>query len=89
MLATGLISRALRKLKITRKKKVLHAQERDTPEGQRKRRDSLGEIKGIDPRRLVFVDETGANTSTDFTSTTTWSSTMRSIRYDECRRVPL
>jgi transposase len=61
--STMAISRALRRLKITRKKKVLHAQERDTPEGQQKRREFLGEIKGVDPRRLVFVDETGANTS--------------------------
>ena len=57
------ISRALRKLKITRKKKVLHAQERDTPEVQQKRRDFRGEIAGVDPRRLVFVDESGANTA--------------------------
>ena len=57
------IVRALQKLKITRKKKVLHAQERDTPEGQQKRRDFLEAIAGIDPQRLVFVDESGANTS--------------------------
>ena len=59
----GDLAAPLRGLKITRKKKVLHAQERDTPEGQQKRRDFLGEIKGVDPQRLVFVDETGANTS--------------------------
>ena len=51
------------KLKITRKKKVLHAQEQDTPEGQQKRRDFLEEIAGVDPQRLVFVDESGANTA--------------------------
>lgn len=59
--STMAIVRALKKLKITRKKKVLHAQERDTPESQQKRRDFVEEIKGIDPQRLVFVDETGAN----------------------------
>jgi|SRR5512132_1268042 transposase len=61
--STMAIARAVRKLKITRKKKVLHAQERDSPEVQQKRRDFLEELAGIDPRRLVFVDETGANTS--------------------------
>jgi transposase len=57
------IVRALQKLKMTRKKKVLHAQERDTPEGQQKRCDFLEEITGIDPRRLIFVDESGATTA--------------------------
>jgi transposase len=61
--STMAIVRALKKLKITRKKKVLHAQEQDSPEGQQKRRDFLEEIAGIDPRRLIFVDESGANTS--------------------------
>jgi transposase len=61
--STMAIVRALQKLKITRKKKVLHAQEQDSPEVQQKRRDFLEEIAGIDPKRLVFVDESGANTS--------------------------
>jgi transposase len=57
------ISRALRKLGITRKKKDLHAQERDNPEVQRKRRAFRLQAAGIDPRRLVFVDESGAHTA--------------------------
>jgi transposase len=61
--STMAISRALRKLKITRKKKVLHAQEQDSPEVQQKRRDFLEEVAGVDPQRLVFVDQSGANTS--------------------------
>lgn len=61
--STMAIVRALKKLKITRKKKVLHAQEQDSPEGRQKRRDFLEAIAGIDPKRLVFVDETGAKTS--------------------------
>jgi transposase len=61
--STMAIVRALKKLKITRKKKVLRAQEQDSPEVQQQRRDFLEEIAGIDPKRLVFVDESGANTS--------------------------
>ena len=57
------ISRAVRKLKITRKKKDLHAQERDHPEVTRKRRAFRKEVAEIDPRRLVFVDESGATTA--------------------------
>jgi|SRR6185437_8360144 len=61
--STMAIVRALKKLKITRKKKVLHAQERDTAEGRQKRRDFLQEVAEVDPEHLVFVDETGADTS--------------------------
>jgi transposase len=61
--STMAIVRALKKLKVTRKKKVLHAEERDTPEGRQKRRDFLAAIAGVEPQRLVFVDESGAKTS--------------------------
>jgi transposase len=61
--STIAIVRALKKLKITRKKKVRHAQERDTAEGRQKRREFLGRVAGIDSKRLVFVDESGTNTS--------------------------
>jgi transposase len=57
------ISRALKKLGLHRKKKVPHAQERDTPETRAKRRAFRREISGVDPRRLVFVDESGADTA--------------------------
>jgi len=58
------ISRAVRdKLKITRKKKDLHAQERDNPKVERKRDEFREEVAGFDPQRLVFVDESGANTA--------------------------
>jgi transposase len=57
------ISRALRKLKLPRKKKVLHAQEQDNPEVQEQRREFGAELAGVDPQRLVFVDECGANTA--------------------------
>jgi transposase len=57
------ICRALRKLGLPRKKKVLHAQERDSPKVQRKRRRFRKEVAGLDVQRLVFVDESGANTA--------------------------
>jgi transposase len=57
------ISRALKKVGITRKKKVLHASERDTPKGRRQRKAFREQVAGIDPGHLVFVDETGTNTA--------------------------
>jgi transposase len=57
------IFRALLKLRITRKKKSLHAQERDTPRVRRKRKVFRKQLEGLDPASLVFVDETGANTA--------------------------
>lgn len=58
-----IIWRALRKLKITVKKKSRKAAERDRPEVQKKRRSFRRKIKPIEPRRLVFVDETGVTTA--------------------------
>jgi hypothetical protein len=55
------ISRALRKLGLPRKKKVLQAQERDSPKVRRKRREFRKEVAGLGPRRLVLVDESGAH----------------------------
>jgi transposase len=57
------IWRTLRKLRISRKKKVLHAQERDTPRVKRERRSFRRRLAQVAPKRLVFVDETGANTA--------------------------
>jgi transposase len=57
------ISRALSKLGLPRKKKVPRACEQDSPEVQEKRREFCEELDGIDPQRLVFVDECGANTA--------------------------
>lgn len=57
------IWRALEKLRLARKKKVLRATEQDSPEVQKKRRDFRAELAGVDPHRLVFVDESGAHTS--------------------------
>jgi transposase len=57
------ICRALDELGLPRKKKVPRAQEQGSPEVQEKRRDFCEEMAGIDPRRLVFVDESGADTA--------------------------
>jgi transposase len=58
-----IVWRALRKLDITLKKKSPHASERDSPEVQAKRRSFRRKIKPIEPKRLVFVDETGVTTA--------------------------
>jgi transposase len=57
------IFRTLRKLKVTRKKKSLHAQERDSPRVRRKRRAFREQVATLDPEHLVFIDETGASTA--------------------------
>jgi transposase len=57
------IWRALEKLRLPRKKMLFRASEQDSPDVQQKRRDFCAELAGVDPRRLVFVDETSANTS--------------------------
>ncbi len=58
-----IICRALRKLGLPRKKKTPHASERDEPEVQEERREFRGEVEPIEPRRPVFVDETGVTTA--------------------------
>ncbi len=58
-----IVWRGLEKLGITRKKKTLHASERDRPDVQEERRLFLEEVESIEPKRLVFVDETGVTTA--------------------------
>jgi transposase len=58
-----IICRALQKLGLPLKKKSPHAAERDSPEVQQKRRSFRRKVKTIEPRRLVFVDETGVTTA--------------------------
>jgi hypothetical protein len=58
-----IISRGLQKLDITRKKKSPHATEQDRPEVQKARRSFRRKVKLIEPKRLVFVDETGVTTA--------------------------
>jgi transposase len=57
------ISRALSRLGLPRKKEVPRAAEQDSPEVQERRREFCEALAGIDPRRLVFVGECGANTA--------------------------
>jgi transposase len=55
--------RTLRRFKLTFKKKSLHPGERKEPRVQAKRRRYRAKAGKIPPKRLVFVDETGLNTS--------------------------
>jgi transposase len=48
---------------LTRKKKSRHADERDRPDVQRKRRSFRRQVKRIEVQRLIFVDETGVTTA--------------------------
>jgi len=57
------ISRALRRLGLKRKNKVPRAEERGCPEVRQRRREFRAELSGVDPRRLIFIDESGANTA--------------------------
>lgn len=57
------IFRALRRLRISRKKATVHATERDAPRVQEQRAAFCERMAGVAPERLVFVDETGATTA--------------------------
>jgi transposase len=57
------IWRTLRDLKITRKKKVLHHEEQDSPQVQKQRQEFDAQVAELDPEHLVFVDESGATTA--------------------------
>src|SRR5712691_1293061 len=57
------IARVLRKHRISRTKKTLHAQERDRPAVQAQRAAFTEKLAAVDPEHLVFVDEFGATTA--------------------------
>ena len=57
------IARALKRHRLTRKQKTAHADERDSPDVQAKRAAFDERMATVDPARLVFVDEMGANTA--------------------------
>jgi transposase len=54
---------ALRRRRLTRKKKSLHASQRDRPAVRKKRRSFRRRVRRIEPKHLVFVDETGVTTA--------------------------
>src|SRR4051812_26731745 len=58
-----IICRGLQKLGLPLKKKSPHASERDTPEVREERREFAEDVEPIEPKRLVFVDETGVTTA--------------------------
>src|ERR1700712_922836 len=58
-----IICRALQKLGLPLKKKSPHASERDAPEVQERRREFAEDVGPIEPKRLVFVDQTGVTTA--------------------------
>src|SRR3954466_1973228 len=58
-----IICRALQKLGLPLKKESPHASERDTPEVQEERREFAEAVEPIEPKRFVFVDETGVTTA--------------------------
>ena len=51
--------RTLRHRRLTHKKKSLYASQRDRPDGQKKRRAFRRKVSRIEPKRRIFVDETG------------------------------
>ena len=55
--------RALRRMGLTRKKKSPHADEQGRPDVRTKRRGFRRKVKRIEPRRLIFVDETEVTTA--------------------------
>jgi len=57
------IWRALKRHRITRKKKTQHAEERDTPRVQKQRRAFRKKMETVPAEHVVFVDETGATTA--------------------------
>ena len=56
------ICRTLRQMRLTLKKKSLHASEQDRADVKRKREDWEQCLPGLDLNKLVFFDESGVNT---------------------------
>ena len=63
--------RLLKKLKFSRKKATFQADERERSDVKRKRKRFCKAAKKVDPARLVFLDETGVNSS--MTQSTAWA----------------
>jgi len=56
------ICKALKRLGLSRKKKVVHASEQDRPDVREKRQEWLEKSHEMPANHLVFVDQTGINT---------------------------
>src|SRR5512142_107215 len=54
---------ALRRRRLTYKEKSLYARRRDRPDVQKERRSSQREVREIEPKHPVFVDEAGVTTA--------------------------
>lgn len=61
--ASGGISRAIKRLGINRKKKSIEPSERSKPHVMELRAKFMAKQAGLDPARLVFIDETGVHVS--------------------------
>lgn len=57
------IDRHLQRLRLTFKKKGLHASERDRPDVKQRRDHWRSAMPGLDPKHLVFIDETWTKTN--------------------------
>ncbi|AMV40929.1 IS630 family transposase [Planctomyces sp. SH-PL62] len=71
------IWRTLRRFGWTRKKKSLHATERDRPEVKEARRKFRRKARRLDAKRLVFLDEAGVDAS--MTPTRGWAPRGRRV----------
>lgn len=59
------IWKALKRLGLSRKKKVLHASEQDRPDVQKKRRQWRKQTRKMSAERLIFIDQTAISTRLD------------------------
>lgn len=60
-LGTSTISRILKRLKLTRKKKSSYPQRKASAEVQEQRRVFRETVNTIEPERMIFIDESGVN----------------------------
>lgn len=56
------IAQKLKRLRISRKKKTLHATERDTPGVKKEREEFQQDEPNLPVKKLIFIDEAGINT---------------------------
>jgi len=59
--SSSTVAQKLKRLRISRKKKTLHASERDTPAVQKERQEFQQDSANMPVEKLVFIDEAGIN----------------------------